>query len=157
MGEWLGQLAGVKLTHIPYKGGGQAIGDLVGGQVQMASLGSGPVMPHYKAGKVRIIAQSTAARAQSLPEVPTYQEAGLRGLVLDQWLGLFVPAGTPAPIAQRLNATLNRILKEPAIVEKLAPQALEAVGGTQEQFAELYRGDYEKYGRLVKELNIRIE
>ncbi len=157
VGEWLGQLAGVKLTHIPYKGGGQAIGDLVGGQVQMASLGSGPVMPHYKAGKVRIIAQSTAARAQSLPEVPTYQEAGLRGLVLDQWLGLFVPAGTPAPIAQRLNATLNRILKEPAIVEKLAPQALEAVGGTQEQFAELYRGDYEKYGRLVKELNIRIE
>lgn len=156
-GEWLGQLAGVKFTHVPYKGGGQAIGDLVSGQVQMASLGSGPVMPHYKAGKVRIIAQSTATRAPSLPEVPTYQEAGMRNMVLDQWLGLFVPVGTPAPIVQRLNAAVGRILQDPAIVEKLAPQALEAVGGTAEQFATLYRDDYEKYGRLIRELGIRID
>ncbi|MBK7471736.1 MAG: tripartite tricarboxylate transporter substrate binding protein [Betaproteobacteria bacterium] len=156
-GEWLAQLAGIKLTHVPYKGGGQAIGDLVGGQVQMASLGSTPVMPHYKAGKVKIIAQSTETRVSSLPEVPTYQESGLRGLVLDQWLGLFAPAGTPPQIVQQLNASVARILAEPSIRQKLAPQGLDAVGGTPEQFASLYRSDYEKYGRLVKELNIKIE
>ena len=156
-GEWLAQLAGIKLTHIPYKGGGQAIGDLISGQMPMASLGSGPVMQHFKSGKVRIIAQSTATRVTSLPDVPTYQEAGMRGLVMDQWLGLFAPAGTPMPIVQRLNAAIARILADPAIIERLAPQALDAVGGTTEQFSALFRSDYEKYGRLVKELNIKID
>ena len=77
VGEWLARLAGIKLTHVPYKGGGQAITDLVGGQVKIGSLGSTPVMPHYKAGRLKIIAQTTAKRAPSLPEVPTYQEQGL--------------------------------------------------------------------------------
>jgi tripartite-type tricarboxylate transporter receptor subunit TctC len=155
-GEWLAKLAGIKLTHVPYKGGGQAITDLVGGQVQIGSLGSTPVMPHYKAGKLKIIAQSTATRAPSLPEVPTYQEAGLKGMVLDQWLGLLVPAGTPPEVVRRLNAAVDKVLAQAAVRERLAPQGLEAVGGSPEQFARLYREDYEKYGRLVKELGIKI-
>jgi tripartite-type tricarboxylate transporter receptor subunit TctC len=113
-------------------------------------------MPHYKAGKLKIIAQTTAARVSSLPEVPTYQEAGLKGLVLDQWLGLLVPAGTPADVVQRLNAATDKVLAQPAVRERFAPQALEVVGGSAEQFARVYREDYEKYGRLVKELNIKI-
>jgi len=155
VGEWLAKLAGVKLTHVPYKGGGQAITDLVGGQVQIGSLGSTPVMPHYKAGKLKIIAQTTATRSPSLPEVPTYQEAGLQ-IVLDQWLGLLVPAGTPPAVIARLNAAADKVLADPAVRERLAQQGLEPVAGTSEQFAKLYRDDYEKYGRLVKELDITI-
>jgi tripartite-type tricarboxylate transporter receptor subunit TctC len=155
-GEWFAKLAGIQLTHVPYKGGGQAITDLVGGQVQIGSLGSTPVMPHHKAGKLRIIAQTTATRASSLPDIPTYQEAGIQGLVLDQWLGLLVPAGTPAEIVRRLNAAAGKVLAQPAVRERFAPQGLDIVGGSPEQFARVYREDYEKYGRLVKELGIRI-
>jgi tripartite-type tricarboxylate transporter receptor subunit TctC len=156
VGEWVAKLAGVQLTHIPYKGGGQAIVDLVGGQVLIGSLGSTPVIPHHKAGKLRILAQSTATRAPSLPDIPTYEQAGLKGLVLDQWLGLLVPAGTPPEAVRRLNAEVDKALALPAMRERFAQAALEGVGGSPEQFAKLYREDFEKYGRLVKELGIRI-
>ena len=153
--EWLAKLTGIQLTHVPYKGGGQAITDLIGGQVQIGSLGSTPVMPHYKAGKLKIIAQSTGTRAPSLPEVPTYQESGVQ-IVLDQWLGFLVPAGTPPEVVARLNAAVAKVLAQPAMREAFAPQALDVAGGSAEQFAKLYRDDYEKYGRLVKELGITI-
>ena len=153
VGEWLAKLAGIKLTHVPYKGGGQAITDLVGGQVQIGSLGSTPVMPHHKSGKLKIIAQTTEKRSASLPEVPTYKESGL-DIVIDQWLGLLVPAGTPAEVVKRLNASAAKALAVPAVRERFAPQGLDVAGGSPEEFARLYRADYEKYGRLVKELGI---
>ncbi|HKU46546.1 MAG TPA: tripartite tricarboxylate transporter substrate binding protein [Burkholderiales bacterium] len=156
VGEWLAKLAGIKLTHVPYKGGGQAITDLVGGQVKIGSLGSTPVMPHYKAGKLKIIAQTTAKRAPSLPEVPTYQEQGL-AIELDQWLGFLVPAGTPADVVRRLNAATAKVLAIPAVQERFAPQGLEVASGSPEEFAKLYKSDYDKYGRLVKELGIRAD
>ncbi|HEX6529594.1 MAG TPA: tripartite tricarboxylate transporter substrate-binding protein, partial [Burkholderiales bacterium] len=156
VGEWLARLAGIKLTHVPYKGGGQAITDLVGGQVKIGSLGSTPVMPHYKAGRLKIIAQTTAKRAPSLPEVPTYQEQGL-AIELDQWLGFLVPAGTPADVVRRLNAATAKVLAVPAVQERLAPQGLEVASGSPEEFARLYRSDYEKYARLVKELGVRAD
>jgi tripartite-type tricarboxylate transporter receptor subunit TctC len=156
VGEWLARLAGIKLTHVPYKGGGQAITDLAGGQVKIGSLGSTPVMPHYKAGRLKIIAQTTAKRAPSLPEVPTYQEQGL-AIELDQWLGLLVPAGTPADVVRRLNAAAAKALALPAVQERFAPQGLEVASGSPEEFAKLYRNDYEKYARLVKELGIRAD
>ncbi len=156
VGEWLAKLAGVKLTHIPYKGGGQAITDLVGGQVKIGSLGSTPVMPHYKAGRLKIIAQTTARRAPSLPEIPTYQEQGL-AIELDQWLGFLVPAGTPADVVRRLNAATAKALAIPAVQERFAPQGLEVASGSPEEFAKLYRSDYDKYARLVKELGIRAD
>jgi tripartite-type tricarboxylate transporter receptor subunit TctC len=155
LGEWFAKLAGVQLTHIPYKGGGQAITDLIAGQVKIGSLGSTPVMPHAKAGKLKIIAQSTAARSPSLPDVPTYRESGL-AIELDQWLGFLVPAGTPADVVARLNAATSRALAQPAVRERFAAQGLEAVGGSAEAFARLYADDYEKYGRLVKELGITV-
>jgi tripartite-type tricarboxylate transporter receptor subunit TctC len=156
VGEWLAKLAGIKLTHVPYKGGGQAITDLAGGQVKIGSLGSTPVMPHYKAGRLKIIAQTTAKRAPSLPEVPTYQEQGL-AIELDQWLGLLVPAGTPGDVVRRLNAATAKALALSAVQERFAPQGLEVASGSPEEFAKLYRGDYEKYARLVKELGIRVD
>jgi len=155
--EWFAKLAAIQLTHVPYKGGGQAITDLVGGQIQIGSLGSSPLIPHYKAGKLKLIAQSTAARAPSLPEVPTYVESGYKGLVIEQWLGVFVPAATPAEIVTRLNAEIGRALAETAIRERYAQAAMEPVGGAAADMARLLRGDYDKYGRLIKDLNIKLE
>lgn len=156
-GEWFAKIAGIRLTHVPYKGGGQAIADLVGGQVPLGSLGSSPLIPHYKAGRLKLLAQSTATRAPSLAEVPTYQEAGVPGLVIEQWLAVFVPAGTPAPIVQRLNAEIAKALGELGIRERYAQAALEPVGGSADSLARLLREDYEKYGRLIKELAIRAD
>ncbi len=156
-GEWFAKLAGIQLTQIPYKGGGQAITDLVGGQVPLGSLGSSPLIPHYKAGKLKLLAQSTRTRSAALPDVPTYEEAGYKGLVIEQWLGVLVPAGTAVEIVTRLNTEINKALVDPVLRERYQQAALEPVGGTIEQFTKLIRDDYEKYGRLVKDLNIRIE
>lgn len=156
-GEWFAKLAGIKLTHVPYKGGGQAVTDLVGGQVPLGSLGNTPLLPHYRAGKLKILAQTTRTRSASLPEVPTYEEAGQRGLVLEQWLGLFLAAGSPGAAVTRLNAEIGRALAEPAVRERFAQAGLEPVGGTPQEFARLYRDDYEKYARLTRELNIKLE
>jgi tripartite-type tricarboxylate transporter receptor subunit TctC len=156
-GEWFAKLAGIQLTQIPYKGGGQAITDLVAGQVPLGSLGSSPLIPHYKAGKLRLLAQSTRTRSATLPDVPTYEEAGYKGLVIEQWLGVLVPAGTAGEIVTRLNAEINKALAEPILRERYFQAALEPVGGTAEQFGKLIREDYDKYARLVKDLNIRVE
>ena len=155
--EWFAQLSGIKLTHVPYKGGGQAVTDLVGGQVPLGSLGNTPLLPHYRAGKLKILAQSNKARSASLPDVPTYEEAGYPGLVLDQWLGLFAPAGTPREAIQRMNAEVGKALADATIRERFAQAGLEPVGGSAEQFAKLYRDDYEKYGKLVKQLSIKVD
>jgi tripartite-type tricarboxylate transporter receptor subunit TctC len=152
--EWFAQIAGIKLAHVPYRGGAQAINDLVAGHVKIASLGSTPLIPHYKSGTVRLIAQTMAARSPSLPDVPTYQEAGIK-LTLDQWLGVFVPAGTPPAIGTRLNAEIGKALADPAVRASFLQSAQDPVGGTAEEFSRLVREDFQKYERLVKELNIK--
>jgi tripartite-type tricarboxylate transporter receptor subunit TctC len=154
--EWFAKLAGIKLVHVPYRGGGQAITDLVAGHIKVGSLGSTPLIPHYKAGALRLLAQSTAQRSPSLPDVPTYQEAGVKGLVLDQWFGIFVPAGTPPDIVARLAKETDRALHENSVRDTLLKSAQEPIGGTTEQFAKLVRTDYEKYANLVKELGISV-
>ena len=153
--QWFAQLAGIDLEQVPYRGGGQAINDLIAGHVKLGTLGSTPLIPHYRAGKLHLLAQTTAARSQSLPDVPTFQEAGIK-LTLDQWLGVFVPAGTPPAIAARLNAEIGKALAEAAIKQNLIQSAQEPIGGSAEQFARLVREDFDKYARLVKELNIKV-
>jgi tripartite-type tricarboxylate transporter receptor subunit TctC len=152
--EWFAKEAGIRLEHVPYRGGGQAINDLVAGHLTLASLGSTPLMPHYKAGKLKLLAQSMATRLPSIPDVPTYTEAGIK-LALDQWLGVYVPAGTPAAVVARLNAEMNKALAIPAVREVFVQSAQEPVGGTAEQFARLTREDFAKYERLSRELNIK--
>lgn len=156
-GEWFARLAGIQLTHVPYKGGGQAVTDLLGGQVPLGSLGNTPLLPHYRAGKLKILAQTTRQRSPSLPDVPTYEEVGQKGLVLEQWLGLFVATGAPAEAVARLNAEVNRALADPGARERYAQAGLEPVGGPVEQFARQYRDDYDKYARLIKELSIKLD
>jgi len=155
--QWFAQLAGVELEQVPYRGGGQAINDLIAGHVQLGALGSTPLIPHYKAGKLLLLAQTTEARSQSLPDIPTFQESGIKGLVLDQWLGVFVPAGTPGPIIARLNGEIGKALADQAIKGNLVSSAMEPIGGSAEQFAKLVRDDFAKYERLVKELNIKAQ
>ena len=157
VGEWFARLAGVRLTHVPYKGGGQAISDLVGGQVPLGSLGSSPVVPHYRGGRLKVLAQSTRTRSAALPDVPTYEEAGFEGLVLEQWLGFFVPAGSPAESIARLNAETNKALADAQVRERYAQAALDPAGGSAAEFAKIFRDDYERYARLTKELAIKID
>jgi tripartite-type tricarboxylate transporter receptor subunit TctC len=153
---WFAQIAGIQLEQVSYRGGGQAINDLIAGHVKLGTLGSTPLIPHYRAGKLLLLAQSTAARAASLPNVPTFQEAGVKGLVSEQWLGAFVPAGTPPAVVARLNAEIGKALADPAIRANLEKSAQEPIGGTAEAFGKLAREDYAKFGRLVKDLNIKV-
>lgn len=155
--QWFAKLAGIELEQVAYRGGGQAINDLIAGHVKLGSLGSTPLIPHYRAGSLRLLAQTTAARSQSLPDVPTFQEAGIKGLVLDQWLGVFVPSGTPPAIIARLNDEIGKALADPAIRANLLQSAQEPIGGTAEAFGGRVREDFEKYGRLVQELNIKVK
>jgi tripartite-type tricarboxylate transporter receptor subunit TctC len=155
--QWFASIAGIKLEQVPYRGGAPAINDLIAGHVKLGSLGSTPLIPHYRAGTLRLLAQSTQARSPSLPDVPTYQEAGIKGLVLDQWLGVFVPTGTPSNIVARLNTGINEALAVAAIRDSFLQAAQEPVGGTADRFAELVRGDFATYGRLVRELNIKVD
>jgi tripartite-type tricarboxylate transporter receptor subunit TctC len=153
--QWFASIAGIKLEQVPYRGGAPAINDLIAGHVKLGSLGSTPLIPHYKAGTLRLLAQSTQARSPSLPDVPTYQEAGIKGLVLDQWVGVFVPTGTPAAVRIRLNREINKALAEAVIRDNFLQSGQEPVGGSAEAFSQLVHGDFETYARLVKELNIK--
>ena len=154
--QWFAQIAGIALEQVSYRGGGQAINDLIAGHVKLGTLGSTPLIPHYKAGKLLLLAQTTASRSPALPDVPTFQEAGIKGLVSDQWLGVFVPAGTPPAVVARLNAEIGKALADPAIRKNLEDSAQEPIGGTAEAFARLVRADFDKFARLVKELNIKV-
>jgi tripartite-type tricarboxylate transporter receptor subunit TctC len=155
--QWFAQIAGLTLQQVPYRGGGQAINDLLAGHVKLGALGSTPLISHYKAGTLRLLAQTSKTRSPSLPEVPTFEEGGIKGLVLDQWLGVFAPAGTPPAIAERLNSEIGKAIADPGVRKKFLDSAQEPVGGTADQFASLVRGDYAKFGRLVKDLNIKAE
>ena len=157
VGLWYAKLAGITLEQVPYRGGGQAINDLVAGHIKLGSLGTTPLVPYYKNGGLNLLAQSTVKRSPALPDVPTFQEAGLDGLVIDQRIGAFAPAGIPAGIATRLNREINAALGDEKVRKIFNDQAQEPAGGTAEQYAKLVRDDSDKYARLVKELNVKAE
>jgi tripartite-type tricarboxylate transporter receptor subunit TctC len=154
--QWFAKLAGIELEQVAYRGGGAAINDLIAGHVKLGALGSTPLIPHYKAGALRLLAQTTAKRSESLPDVPTFEEAGIKGLVLDQWLGVLVTAGTPPAIVARLNTDIAKALADPAIRAILVQSAQEPIGGTPEAFGTRVREDWDKYRRLVEDLNIKV-
>jgi tripartite-type tricarboxylate transporter receptor subunit TctC len=156
-GEWFAQIAGVKLDHVPYRGAGQAINDLVAGHVKIAILGPPSLLPHYKAGTLRFLAQSTTTRSPTLPEVPTFGESGMKDLVIELWQGAFVPARTPTAVIARLQVEIKKALANPATHESLLELAMEPIGGSAEQFARLVRADTEKYARLAKDLKIKAD
>jgi tripartite-type tricarboxylate transporter receptor subunit TctC len=156
LGEWFAQEAGIQLDHVPYRGAGQAVNDFIAGHILIGVLGPTALIPHFKTGTLRCLAQSAKKRAESLPDVPTFEEAGFRGMVLDAWYGAFVPSGTPEAVIARLNAELNKAAADHATRDSLLQTAMEPVGGSSEQFAAVVREDSAKYARLAKELGIRV-
>lgn len=155
-GEWFARVAGLKLLHVPYRGGGQAVNDLLAGQVQLAVLGIAPLIPYQKAGRIRILAVTTAERSPALPDVPTLKELGY-DVVVDQWMALLAPAKVPPAILERLNAEVNTALRDPRLREIYAGVAMRPVGGTAQDLDTLLKSDYRRFGTLTKELNFKAE
>jgi tripartite-type tricarboxylate transporter receptor subunit TctC len=153
-GELLKKLAAIDMVHVPYKGGGPAVQDLVAGQVPMGVLGSTPLIPHHKAGRIRILAFTSLERFPAMPDIPTLHESGLPGFETSQWLGLFVPRGTPEGIVTRLHAETAKALALPEVKDRLAQAALQPVGNAPKQFAAVIRADIERWSRLARELGI---
>lgn len=156
-GELLKTSAQVDIIHIPYKGAGPAISDLLGGQVSMFFSGMPPAIPHVKGGKLRALAVTTRTRSPAATEVPTMQEAGVPGFDISNWFAYFVPAGTPKEIVAKLSAELARVLKLPDVKEKLASQGAETVGNSPEQLGQFVRAESVKYARLIKQSGAKAE
>lgn len=154
LGAWIAKEAGVKLEHVPYRGAGQAVNDLIAGHVKSALLGPTALIPHHIAGSIKIIGQSTAKRSSVLPDVPTLEEGGLKGVALDVWYAAFAPPGTPPALVKEVNAAFAKALAEPKLKEAFAKGIMEPIGGTPEQLGEMARADSAKYERLVRELQI---
>jgi tripartite-type tricarboxylate transporter receptor subunit TctC len=156
-GELLNWLAKVQMTHVPYKGGGQAVIDVVAGQIPMVIIGMTAATPHVRSGRLRAIATTGAKRSFAFPDVPTIAEQGFPGFSADAWYGLLTTAGTPKPIIDKLNAEVVRIMKTPEAKERMANVGFEIVGSTPAEFAKLIREEIPRWTRIVREGNIRAE
>jgi tripartite-type tricarboxylate transporter receptor subunit TctC len=148
---------GAKLTHIAYKGSGPLATDLLGGQILMTFDTITPVLPHIKAGKLRPLAVTTATRSPALPDVPTLDEAGLKGFNIGTWFGVLAPAATPKDIQARLNSEMVKIIKSPEFRQRMADIGADPIGDTQEQMAQTIKAETEKFGKLVKDANVVID
>ncbi len=149
-GVLLGRGIGVEMVHVPYKGSAAYLNDLVGGQVPAAIDAIADLTELHRAGKVKVLASSGAARSTALPDVPTFGELGVKGVEAMGWFGFFAPAKTPKPIVDALNAAINKALQSPDVAEKLSKLGMDPATGTPEQFAAIVVNDYNKWGPIVK-------
>ncbi|MGH8620407.1 MAG: Bug family tripartite tricarboxylate transporter substrate binding protein [Burkholderiales bacterium] len=158
-GELLNAMAGIKLTHVPYKGGGPALTDTLGGQVPLYFTTLPPAVPYIQSGKLRALAVTSARRSQYFPEVPTFGETpALKDFVLDIHYGLWVPAGTPREVIARLNAEVGRALQAPEVRERLKSLGAEEIAGsTPEQLDALMKAETPLWGRVLKAAGIKTE
>jgi tripartite-type tricarboxylate transporter receptor subunit TctC len=156
-GELLQQQTGARFIHVPYKGDTPALQDTLAGQVQFMFAPAAAALPHVQAGRLRVLAVTSAQRLKALPAVPTMGEAGLKDFVVEQWQAVFAPAGTPAAIVQRLNHEIARVLKDPAATTLADRLGITLVGGTPQQLGDLQKADSAKWARVIKAGNIRAE
>ena len=150
-------LAGVDIVHVPYKGSGPAITDMLGGQVDMMFDSITSAGPHIKAGKLRALGVTTAKRSSTLPEVPTIAEAGVPGYEVSPWFAVFAPARTPAAIVNRINAALLDAMKQPDTIAKFAAIGAEPIGSSPAQLATHLDHELARWGKLIAERNIRMD
>ena len=148
--ELFNTMAGVKLVHVPYKGGGPAIIDLVAGNIQLIFATAASAVPQIKSGRIKGIAVTTLKRSQLVPDIPTISEAGLKGFDANNWYGLLVPANTPRPIIDRLNKETARILNTQEIKTLLFNQGLDVAPGTPEQFGAYIKSERAKWAKVIK-------
>jgi tripartite-type tricarboxylate transporter receptor subunit TctC len=153
--EWFSSVAGIKLEHVPYRGAGQAINDLLAGHVKVGVLGPTALLPHANAQKIKLLAQSGDVRSASMPDIPTLQETGYPGVSLESWYAAYAPIGTPPAVVARLNAEMSKACADPATRESLFKAATEPVGGEADKLVKLAKADSEKYARIVREVNIK--
>ena len=156
-GELMVLRTGAPMAHIPYRGGGPAVTDVMGGQVPLLWVSIPAAAAQVKAGKLRALAVSTTKRSPAFPDVPTMQEAGVADFEVDSWYAMLVPAKTPRPIIDKLNKALNTVLAEPAIRAQLIEQGADAVGGTPEALAKVIAAEVPKWVKLAKDANIKAD
>jgi tripartite-type tricarboxylate transporter receptor subunit TctC len=156
-GALFASMAGIELLHVPYKGIGPAVNDLLGGQVQMLIAPSQAVVPHVKAGRLRALAVTSTRRSVSMPDLPTIAEAGVPGYEAYGWFGLMAPAATPAEIVAKLNVEINRVLQLPEVKERLLELGAEPANMSPSEFGQFIRADNAKWSKLIKEQGIVVE
>jgi tripartite-type tricarboxylate transporter receptor subunit TctC len=155
--EVLQAATGIRLQHVPYKGSGPALVDLISGQIQAMLLTIPAVMPYIQAGKVRALATSGRRRTPALAALPTLDEAGVKGFEYAPWFGVFAPAGTPPALLAKMHVALNRVLADPEIVDRLGQQGLEVQAQTREQFAAQVRADIGTWAKTIRALGVKGE
>ena len=157
VGEMINLRAGTDFQHVPYKGGGQAIGDVVGGQIQLVLTAVATSQQFLKAGKLKGLGISSAKRVSSVPDVPTFIESGLDGMVVNSWTGVLAPRGTPRPIVDRLQREIAAVLADPEVRERYAVLGIEPSGNTPDEYAAQIRADLAQWGPIARRANIRID
>ncbi|WP_447742701.1 tripartite tricarboxylate transporter substrate binding protein [Variovorax boronicumulans] len=155
--EYFKAVSGTFVTHIPYRGGGPAQQDLLGGQVEMMFLSAVLAQPHVNAGRLRALAQTGAQRVAAYADVPTVAESGYPGFEVNSWVGLLAPAGTPRAVVDRLQAEVRKVVTELAFQQRLREQGLTGIANTPEQFAAVLRTEQDKWARLVRERRLSLE
>jgi tripartite-type tricarboxylate transporter receptor subunit TctC len=155
MFKW--RAGGLFVVHIPYRGTGLVITDLVAGQIAFLMDSIVSAQPHIKAGRVRPLAVSGTKRSSTLPNVPTFDEAGIPGMTFSNWFGVFAPPGTPPEIVQRLNRELNAVVRSPDVIDQLEKTGAEPTSGTPEQFAKVYRDENTNWKAVIQRANIKAE
>jgi tripartite-type tricarboxylate transporter receptor subunit TctC len=153
----LTQLSGTKMNHVPYKGAAPAVTDLLAGRIQVWIGAANSLLPHIRAGKLRLLATAASQRFAEMPDVPTVAEAGVPGFALDTWIGLFAPAKTPPEIVTKVNAEVSRILALPDVRARLVPQGIDLSTGSPEELAGLVREDHARWGRVIREAGVKAE
>jgi tripartite-type tricarboxylate transporter receptor subunit TctC len=156
-GEIFASMTGIKLIHVPYKGGGPAHAGLLGGETSMMFDTAASILPHVRAGKLRALAIARGARLAEYPDLPTFAEAGVSGYEVNAWYSVHAPAGVPKYIVARTNAELVRILKLADIQERLKVLGSEGVGNTPEEFAKFVRAESAKYAKAIRDAGIKVE
>jgi tripartite-type tricarboxylate transporter receptor subunit TctC len=153
-GELLQMAAGVRFIHVPYKSGGLMTTALLSGEVQFMFLGLSPALPHVKSGRLRTIAAASDQRSAAAPDVPTFAEAGVPGVVADNWLGIFTTGGTPRSVADKLNAELVKAVRTPDTAERIVQQGLDVVASSPPEFAAFYTAELAKIAKVVRTAGI---
>jgi tripartite-type tricarboxylate transporter receptor subunit TctC len=155
--ELFKSMAQVDLLHVPYKGTGQAVTDLLAGQIDLMFAPSQTVLPHVKAGKLKALAVTGAKRSETLPELPTVSESGLPGYQAVGWFGVLAPAATPRPVLEKLSADVNRVLADAEVRRRMLALGADPAGNTPDEFARFIREDQAKWAKLMREAGIRPE
>jgi tripartite-type tricarboxylate transporter receptor subunit TctC len=153
--ELFARAAGISLQHIPYRGGAQAITDVIGGQLALVAVNALEVLPHVKSGKLKVLAVLSSKRSGIFPDVPTIAESGFAGFEASVWYGLVAPAATPKAIVDRLHAEVQKALQTPEVRERMASVGGEVVPGNAEQFRALIHSERIRYERVVREASIK--